>query len=476
MAELADATVLVVDDDRKLVEILEKHLGRLGYQVVTALGGAEALALLDAGTRVDVTLSDVQMKGLDGRSLMAEIRRRSPDNRVILMTAFGAVSEAVEAMREGAFWYLTKPFKIEEAALVLRRAVAETEMGRRIVQLERSLRSEYRAERYLGRSELAQAVRGDLTRAAELRTAVLLLGKTGTGKELAARAIHYQSARRDRPFIPVNCGAIPDSLIESELFGHRKGAFTDAKDNQPGLVTLAEGGTLFLDEIDALSPKGQVTLLRFLQDQEFRPLGARNVEHGNVRVLAASNASLTAMAEEGSFRADLLYRLRILCLDLAPLRERSGDVTHLAEWFLHACEKRYGLGTKVLHPETLAWMGQYRWPGNIRELENLLYREYLLSEGEVIRIEAPKGLDPPASGRAEAPPGDLNFNRAKARALESFERDYLRRLLVMTDGNISLAAKLAGKERRSLGKLIKKLGLGQVAPRDASRLVRGIRA
>ena len=187
---------------------------------------------------------------------------------------------------------------------------------------------------------------------------VLIEGETGTGKELAARGIHYQSARKDRPFIPVNCGAIPDSLIESELFGHRKGAFTDAKENQPGLVTLAEGGSLFLDEVEALSAKGQVTLLRFLQDQEFRPLGARNMEQGNVRVLAATNASLSVMAEQGLFRADLLYRLRILCLELAPLRERKGDVEHLATWFLDACDKRFGLGAKTLHRDAIAWMEQ----------------------------------------------------------------------------------------------------------------------
>src|SRR5664279_5381158 len=264
-----------------------------------------------------------------------------------------------------------------------------------------------------------------IARMAACDAPVLIEGETGTGKELAARAIHYQSARQDRPFIPVNCGAIPDSLIESELFGHRKGAFTDAKDNQPGLVTLAEGGTLFLDEIDALSPKGQVTLLRFLQDQEFRPLGARQVEHGNVRILAASNASLPLLAERGAFRADLLYRLRILCLELAPLRERKGDVERLAAWFLEACDKRFGLGMKAIHPQSLAWMGSYRWPGNIRELENLLYREYLLSEGSVMWIEAPKGLVAAPPESPEPPTGDLTYNRAKAQAVESFERGYL---------------------------------------------------
>jgi DNA-binding NtrC family response regulator len=289
---------------------------------------------------------------------------------------------------------------------------------------------------------------------------VLIEGETGTGKELAARAIHYQSPRQDRPFIPVNCGAIPDSLIESELFGHRKGAFTDAKDNQPGLVTLAEGGSLFLDEVDSLSPKGQVTLLRFLQDQEFRPLGARQLEKGNVRVLAASNARLTELAQTGAFRTDLLYRLRILCLNLPPLRDRPGDVAFLAGGFLEACDQRYGFGRKTLHPETLHWMDRYGWPGNIRELENLLYREYLLSEAPILRIEAPAVMHTAPRGGLDAHVGDLAFNQAKARAIEVFERDYLIGLMEAARGNVSLAAKLAGKERRSLGKLLKKHGLG----------------
>jgi DNA-binding NtrC family response regulator len=301
---------------------------------------------------------------------------------------------------------------------------------------------------------------------------VLIEGETGTGKELAARSIHYQSARKDGPFIPVNCGAIPDSLIESELFGHRKGAFTDAKDNQPGLVTLAEGGTLFLDEVDALSPKGQVTLLRFLQDQEFRPLGAAQVQQGNVRILAACNTSLALLAERGTFRPDLLYRLKILCLELAPLRERRGDIEELAAWFLGACHQRFGLGPKVLHPDTLTWMGRHHWPGNIRELENLLYREYLLSEGPVICIAPPRALHPPAQGLPDPAPGELTFHRAKARAVEAFERAYLTGLLGLAGGNVSLAAKLAGKERRSLGKLLKKYGLGH-APRPGRLATQG---
>ena len=331
----------------------------------------------------------------------------------------------------------------------------------------------WRALSLVGHSPIFREIRRLIARMAACDAPVLLEGETGTGKELAARAIHYQSARKDRPFIPVNCGAIPDALIESELFGHRKGAFTDAKENQPGLITLAEGGTLFLDEVDALTSKGQVTLLRFLQDQEFRPLGARQVEHGNVRILAASNTSLALLVEQGAFRADLLYRLRILSLELAPLRERRGDLEALASGFLEACDRRFGLGAKTLHPDALAWMAVYVWPGNIRELENLLCREYLLSEGPVLRIEAPRSMPAPVPPLPGKVTGDLSFHRAKTQAMKAFERDFLVGLLDMAGGNVSLAAKLAGKERRSLGKLLKKHGLAAAA--TSGRAPHGVR-
>lgn len=311
----------------------------------------------------------------------------------------------------------------------------------------------------VGHSPIFREILRLIARMAACDAPVLIEGETGTGKELAARAIHYQSARKARPFIPVNCGAIPDALIESELFGHRKGAFTDAKENQPGLITLAEGGTLFLDEVDALTAKGQVTLLRFLQDQEFRPLGARQVEHGNVRILAASNTSLALLVEQGAFRADLLYRLRILSLELAPLRERRGDLEALATGFLEACDRRFGLGTKTIHPEALAWMAAYPWPGNIRELENLLSREYLLSEGPVLCIPPPRSMAAGVPPHQSQVTGDLSFHRAKSQAMAAFERDFLLGLLDRAGGNVSLAARLAGKERRSLGKLLKKHGL-----------------
>jgi DNA-binding NtrC family response regulator len=283
---------------------------------------------------------------------------------------------------------------------------------------------------------------------------VLIEGETGTGKELAARAIHYESPRRDQPFVPVNCGAIPDSLVENELFGHDRGAFTDARDPRRGLVAFARRGTLFLDEVDMLSPRAQVTLLRFVQDQHYRPLGSNRQEEADVRIIAATNANLEALAAGGSFRSDLFYRLRILHLTMPPLRERRGDPALLSGHFLEKLSARFDQPVKPLHASTLAWFDRYAWPGNIRELENLICRNFLLADAGTIEIEPPDSAAPPVDEPAD--PLALEFAEAKAVVLRRFERQYLVSLLTRTHGNVTLAASLAGKERRAFGKMLKK--------------------
>lgn len=301
-----------------------------------------------------------------------------------------------------------------------------------------------------------------VARIADCDAPALLEGETGTGKELVARAIHYRGSRGDRPFVPVNCGAIPDSLIESELFGHRKGAFTDARDDRPGLVAHAHAGTLFLDEVDALSPKGQVTLLRFLQDQRYRPLGDPRERASDVRIIAASNASLARRAETGAFRPDLLYRLKILFLELPPLRERDGDPVLLAEHFARACSERFGVPPKTFHPDTLKWVASHPWPGNVRELENWVYRAVLLADGPVIRpgpVERPPADRRRWTDRRRPEFEELDYAAAKTKALEAFETRFLASVLAKAEGNVTAAATLAGTERRHLGKLIKKRGI-----------------
>lgn len=312
----------------------------------------------------------------------------------------------------------------------------------------------------IGESSALQTALRLIERIARCEAPVIIEGETGTGKELAARAIHYGGSRRVGPFIPVNCGAIPDSLIENELFGHRPGAYTDARAEHTGLIAHAQHGTLLLDEVDALTPRAQVTLLRFLQDQQYRPLGGGATCSADVRIIAASNADLTRLTEQGLFRLDLLFRLKIMELRLPPLRERDGDVRLLAGHFLRVCAERFGQGDKRLDTGTLAWMEAYHWPGNIRELENLIQREYLMADGSSIRIAEPAGLERERSGSPEDQPGAwLDFNAAKSRAIAEFERRYLSDVLTAVHGNVTRGASLVGKERRAFGKLLKKHGI-----------------
>ncbi len=290
----------------------------------------------------------------------------------------------------------------------------------------------------------------------------LLLGETGTGKELAARAIHYMGPRSAQPFIPVNCGALPEQIFENEVFGHEQGAFTDAKKTQQGLVGLANDGTLFLDEVDSLSLKSQIVLLRFLQDHQYKPLGAQKYEHANVRVIAATSADLDHLVEKKQFRDDLLFRLNMLQITMPPLRERTEDLPLLANHFIQRFRSQYGGAERFLYAGSLAWMRRYRWPGNVRELENIVHKAYLLSEEPSIRLQSPvqllvdrKRVD--ISGMD----WDAKYTEAKRFVLDVFEKRYLVYVLSKANGNVSRAAKLAGKERRSLGKLIKKHGLSK---------------
>jgi DNA-binding NtrC family response regulator len=287
----------------------------------------------------------------------------------------------------------------------------------------------------------------------------LIEGETGSGKDVAARAIHYGGSRRFGPFVPINCGALPDSLVESELFGVERGAFTDARRSRRGLVAEAAGGTLFLDEVDALTPKAQVTLLRFLQDQWYRPVGTTREERTDVRLVAAANRPLDALVQHGEFRADLLYRLKVLTLALPPLRERGEDIDLLARHFIARFAAKYGQSPKAVDPATRQWMHRYAWPGNVRELENWVHRQFLMCEGPSLSMEPAPAAPATHAGSTDAGPTPA-FRAAKAEAMQRFERDYLSRVLEQAQGNVSRAARLACKERRAFGKLLKKHGIG----------------
>ncbi|SDW75086.1 sigma 54-interacting transcriptional regulator [Thiocapsa roseopersicina] len=314
----------------------------------------------------------------------------------------------------------------------------------------------------VGRSPAFLAALAAVAKFAVCDATVLIEGETGTGKELVARAVHYLSARRDAAFIPINCATLPDNLVESELFGHVRGAFTDAKEARIGLIAQAEGGTLFLDEIEAISPRAQAGLLRFLQNREYRPVGGTLVRQAKVRVLASSNADLKAMVAQGLFRSDLLFRLNVLSVQLPALRVRTGDIALLTAAFLRRLSSEFDAPVKTLSRASMGRLEAHSWPGNVRELENLVYREWLLATGSVIEIgsieDSPADVDPPTATRDS---GQQTYKVAKASAVAEFERIYMSRLLATTAGNMTLAAQIAGKDRSDLGKLLKKHGLSR---------------
>lgn len=307
----------------------------------------------------------------------------------------------------------------------------------------------------IGQSQGFVKLLEQVERVARCDATVLVEGETGTGKELVARAIHYQGARQERPFVPVNCGALPDSLLENELFGHAKGAFTDARSDQPGLVGLAEGGTLFLDEVDALTPRAQVALLRFLQDQRYRPLGSRQERDADVRVIAASNQCLEQLVKADRFRLDLLYRLRLLHLRIPPLRERPGDPALLCTHFIEKAQRKFGGRARALDAATIAWLDLHSWPGNVRELENLVYQAHLACDDEVLSLPPPDTL----AATSDQDTNTFTYRCAKEQAIAAFETRFLGNAMQRSSGNVSAAARLIGTERRHLGRLLKKYSI-----------------
>ena len=462
MTPSSPLSVLVVEDDPRLLDILRSHLDRMGYQVRTAGGAARALELL-AEAPSDVVLSDVRMPGMDGRTLLQIARERYPDVKVVLMTAFGSVDDAVDAMRAGAYTYVTKPFKVEEIAAVLRNAAREVALGREVEGLRRVVRGRWSADALLGGSPAMAAVRQALREAAQVSATVLITGKSGTGKELAARAIHFEGRRAAGPFIPVNCAAIPETLFESTLFGHRKGAFTGAE-SQTGLVEQSSGGTLFLDEVGEIPLTQQPKLLRVLQDSELTPLGAARPVKVDLRVVAATNRDLETMIRRGAFREDLFWRLDVLRVKLPELRERPEDVPALAEHLLSEIAREQGAPALGFTEAGLDALRRHAWPGNVRELRNVLERALLSARGR--RVDA---CDLPAAVRAGSPAAAAASTAAGPLTLAEVEQDHIAKVLSLFDWNRSAAAKALGIDRRTLFSKIQRYGLvGPLRPHGDS--------
>jgi two-component system response regulator AtoC len=448
--------ILVVDDDEALRESLSLLLAAEGYDVVAAGDAPAALACLE--TPVDVVLCDVRMPGMDGLELLPELIRRLPGAPVLLMSAYGSGDLAVEALKRGAFDYLAKPFQPAEVLLAIRKARERERLRRANALLQRDVERAVGERPIVAASPVMIELLELLERAAEFKATVLLTGESGTGKEVLARAIHAQSGRRNQAFVAVNCGAIPEALLESELFGHARGAFTGADRVRRGLFVEADGGTIFLDEIGELPPALQVKLLRVLQEEEVRPLGEAKPRNIDVRVIAATARDLERDVASGRFREDLFYRLDVFRVRVPPLRERREDVPLLVDHFIARFRETLGRPVRTIADDALDRLLAHDWPGNVRELENLIERAMILADGDRITLrELPEALTAPRREPARsAPGGDFSMRRARRR----FESDLIRRALEATGGNRTRAAKLLEISYRALLYKIKEHGLG----------------
>ncbi|MBT8454091.1 MAG: sigma-54 dependent transcriptional regulator [Deltaproteobacteria bacterium] len=448
--------VLVVDDEENIRLVLRTLLKKHEYQVETAESAEMALEQLERFDP-DFVLADVRMSGMTGIELCTELKARSSLATVILMSAYGSVDLAIEAMKAGAYDYIAKPFKQDEVLLALTKAQERESLRRENRALKEAMRREQTVHGILGKSEAIGKVFATIGKVADYKTTVLIQGESGTGKELVARALRDSSARKNKPFIPINCGAIPETLLESELFGHRKGAFTDAHADKKGLFAEAHQGTLFLDEIGELPLSLQVKLLRVLQEGCVRPLGATRDQDVDVRVIAATVRDLRREVEEGRFREDLYYRLNVLQINVPPLRERRDDILLLVEHFIERNNRRLGTQIRDLDPRTRKLLLEYPWPGNVRELENTIERAVVLADGDMLTVaDLPERMreptDPVASSLAN---GELSIKKT-ARFMEE---TLIRRALEKTGGNRTAAAKLLEISHRALLYKIKDYGI-----------------
>ncbi len=401
-------TILIIDDEKNYLLVLEDLLSEEGYEILTAETAQQGLALLQSHD-LDAVVTDMRMPGMDGMTLLERAREIDPELPVIMMTAYGSVAKAVEAMKKGAFDYITKPFENEELKLTIHKAIEHYRLVKKNRHLSAQLQERYQFSNIIGKSALMQRIYQLIEKVAPTKATVLITGASGTGKELIARAIHYNSPRRDKPFISVNCGALPENLLESELFGHERGAFSGAVNRRKGRFERADTGTLFLDEISEMSPSLQVKLLRALQEMNFERVGGSETIEVDVRIVAASNRNLKQEVAQQRFRSDLFYRLNVVHIELPPLRERKEDIPLLVDHFLKKYSEEVGAPSPLaIQTPALSILMDYPWPGNVRELENVIERTVILAAGDIITVEdlpveirRPELLEPRSEGDRE---------------------------------------------------------------------------
>lgn len=452
---MSSGRILVVDDEAGLRHTLELILTDEGYEVLTATDGEEALRLA-ISENPEMILCDIRMPKLDGLRFVERYKEAGGSALIIMMSAYGTRETAIDAMRLGAYDYISKPFNADEVLLTIRKAEERETLQREVVRLRARVGEVEGFDQVIGRSDAFREVMDLTVRVAPYPTTVLITGESGTGKEAVARAVHHASPRRAQPFVAVNCGAIPENLLESELFGHERGAFTGAERARDGLFTEAHGGTLFLDEVGELPLALQVKLLRALQERSIRPVGGSQEREIDVRILAATSRDLIQEVEEGRFREDLFYRINVVHLHLPPLRTRPEDITALAEHFLERHAPRLGIEAKPISGELATVLARYSWPGNVRELENVIERGLVLSGGELREEHLPPHVrtsTPQFSVPAED--DDLSVKRR----LPALERELIARALDRTGGNRTRAAELLDLSTRALTYKIQEYGL-----------------
>lgn len=443
---MSSGKILLVDDDRNLIELVKMRLESANFEVVTALKEEEAIEAVK-GQVFDLSLVDLQLVNQDGISLMEELHLIIPEMPVIILTAYGSIESAVEAMRRGAYSYLTKPFDPRDLLLQIERALDNRRLASEIQRLKGLLEERYGFENIVARSEKMQKVLEMVSQIAKTDSTVYIYGESGTGKELIAKAIHLASERKDRAFVAINCAALPETLMESELFGHEKGAFTGAVRSTKGLFTQAHEGTIFLDEIGDMPLSIQAKLLRALQERQFYPVGSEKSVEVDVRVIVATQKDLEDQVKQGLFREDLFYRIHVIPIYLPPLRERKEDIPLLVEHFLKKFSQQMKKEVKGLTPTAIQRLMLHEWPGNVRELENTIEYAVAMTQQDVIsedfilqtRVSEPQELLKPLK-----------------EARNDFEKRYLIHLLQLSEGNVSKAAKLAGRYRADFYDLLKK--------------------
>ncbi len=463
---MADARILIVDDEPDMVENLTRILGRGRYDCLATTDPVQALALLESD-HPDLLITDLRMPGMDGMELLRRGRDLDPALPVIVITAFASIESAVAAVKEGAFDYLPKNFSIDQVTVAVERALRQRRLQQENRNLRAQLQQTFALENIVGRSPAMARVFELVKKAARAEANILILGESGTGKELIARAIHANSPRASQPFVPVDCASLPEPLLESELFGHEKGAFTGAIRSKPGLMEMAHRGTLFLDEIAELPVTLQSKLLRAIQEHQVRRVGGTGFINVDARIVSATNRDLRESIRKGQFREELYYRVNVIAIDLPPLRDRAGDIPLLAQTFL----KKYGAGRiGAFETDALGALEAYPWPGNVRELQNVIERACALADGAsvrrrdlpeyVVRGESPVGRTGEPAGLpagADLSDGvDLPLREAKERWMKVLEGAYLRGLLDRHGGNVSAAAKAAGIDRKTFHRLVTK--------------------